>query len=564
VTAAARQADFDAVVVGSGFGGSVAAHRLAEAGLSVCLLERGKPYPPGDFPRVPREMARNFWDPSEGRHGMFDVWTFKGIEAIVGSGLGGGSLIYANVLLRKDENWFVNEEGEDWPVTRSDLEPHYDRVEQMLEPEPYPFEHEPYASTPKTRAMRDAAQRLGLDWQLPGLAVTFGNPGRRPVPGERIEDGANLHGRERYTCRLCGECDIGCNFGSKNTLDLTYLSAFAELPRAEIRTRAEVRRLARRDGAYEVGYIVHAPEREGERTKTSELPVTTVTAARVVLAAGALGSTYLLLRNAGSLPGLSTAALGTRFSGNGDLLGFVVRSVRREGGQIVGDPLDGSVGAVITSTIRYPDARDGGPGRGFYIQEGGFPQFAAWLVEMAGMPGRTKRSARFAFRRIANRLRHRPVSNVSGEVSELIGDCLTSSGGLPLLGMGRDVPDGVMSLRGKYLEVDWTTRTSRDYFEAVKAAMERLADGMGARFNDSPLWYFRRVVTVHPLGGCPMGGTPETGMVDPWGQVYGCPGLYVADGAVMPGPVGPNPSLTIAALADRFAERIAAEAVRGR
>jgi cholesterol oxidase len=122
--------------------------------------------------------------------------------------------------------------------------------------------------------------------------------------------------------------------------------------------------------------------------------------------------------------------------------------------------------------------------------------------------------------------------------------------------MGRDTPDGVMSLRDKYLEVDWTTKTSRAYFDAVKEAMEDLARTLGARFTDSPLWYLRRVITVHPLGGAPMGRTPETGFVDPYGQVFGVPGLSVADGSVMPGPVGPNPSLTIAALADRFADRI--------
>src|SRR4029453_9032427 len=100
---------FDAVIVGSGFGGSVMASRLAEAGLSVCVLERGKAYPPGSFPRSPWEMGRNFWDPSEGLHGMFDVWSFRGIGAVVASGLGGGSLLWSNVVLRKDRSTFVKE-----------------------------------------------------------------------------------------------------------------------------------------------------------------------------------------------------------------------------------------------------------------------------------------------------------------------------------------------------------------------------------------------------------------------------------------------------------------------
>src|SRR5690606_11783988 len=118
---AAPEERADAVVVGSGFGGSVSAYRLAEAGLDVVLLERGKAYPPGSFPRNPHQMSRAFWDPTEGLQGLFDVWTFRGFDSIVSSGLGGGSLIYANVMIRKDERWFVCEPlpgggYEKWPV----------------------------------------------------------------------------------------------------------------------------------------------------------------------------------------------------------------------------------------------------------------------------------------------------------------------------------------------------------------------------------------------------------------------------------------------------------------
>src|SRR3954449_1526020 len=116
---------FDAIIVGSGFGGSVTAYRLAEAGRRVLVLERGKAYPPGSFPRSPRKLKTNFWDPSRGLQGMFDVWGFSGLDGLVSSGLGGGSLIYANVMLGKDERWFVGPDdpgpgGEAWPVTRAD------------------------------------------------------------------------------------------------------------------------------------------------------------------------------------------------------------------------------------------------------------------------------------------------------------------------------------------------------------------------------------------------------------------------------------------------------------
>ena len=173
---------FDAIIVGSGFGGSVMAHRLAEAGLRVCVLERGKAYPPGSFPRSPYRMRESFWVPDEGLYGLYDLWSFHRIHALVASGLGGGSLIYANVLLRKDEKWFVKENlryggYEYWPVTRAQLDPHYDAVEKMLRPQPYPFDRAPYSSTSKTTAFAEAATRLGLEPFLPNLAVTFANEG---------------------------------------------------------------------------------------------------------------------------------------------------------------------------------------------------------------------------------------------------------------------------------------------------------------------------------------------------------------------------------------------------
>ncbi|MBO0748691.1 MAG: GMC family oxidoreductase, partial [Acidimicrobiaceae bacterium] len=152
-------------MVGSGFGASVVAFRLAEAGQQVCVLERGKPYPPGSFPRDPRRMAANLWDPNAGLYGLFDVWAFGGIESVVSSGLGGGSLIYANVLIRKDERWFVDEELPDggyerWPIDRALLDPHYDSVEKILGAQRYPLDVAPYDQTTKTLALREAAEAL--------------------------------------------------------------------------------------------------------------------------------------------------------------------------------------------------------------------------------------------------------------------------------------------------------------------------------------------------------------------------------------------------------------------
>lgn len=547
-----------AVVVGSGFGGAVSAFRLAEAGHSVVVLERGKSYPPGSFPRTPSEMGRNFWDPSAGLHGLFDVWSFRGLEAVVASGLGGGSLIYANVLLRKDEKWFVKDApyrggSESWPVTRADLDPHYDAVERMLGAQRFPMGAPGYEASAKTEEMRTAATRLGLDWQLPPLAVTFAAEGRPATPGEPIPDAfyGNLHGRPRRTCTLCGECDLGCNSGSKNTLDHTYLSA-AEHAGAELRTGCEVRSFTpRAGGGWVVRYVVHRAEHEQSPTDTKALPLEEVTADRLVLAAGTLGTTYLLLRNRSVLPAVSRL-LGHRFSGNGDLLGFVMDAA--DGG--AGRGLGSSSAPVITSAVRVPDAVDGGPGRGYYIEDAGYPGFVDWLVETGDVGHQARRWLAFTLTRIRARLSNSPRSEIGAQVGNALGAGRSSAGAMPLLGMGRDQPDGVMRLRSGYLDVQWTTETSRDYFDAVRSTMADIAVAMGGRFVSNPLSWLHRVVTVHPLGGAPMGTGRSTGVVDEWGEVFGHPGLYVADGAAMPGPVGANPSLTIAAYADRLCEHI--------
>jgi cholesterol oxidase len=557
-------AHVDTIVVGSGFGGSVTAFRLAEGGQRVVVLERGKAYPPGSFARRPREMAANFWDPRRGLHGLFNVWSFRGIEALVSAGLGGGSLIYANVLLRKDERWFVQDDPfgggyEHWPIRRDDLERHYDAVERMLDAQRFPLEAPGYDTTHKTRALQEAARGLGLEWGLPPLAVTFANKGDDPAMGVPIREGEypNMFGLTRTTCRLCGECDVGCNFGSKNTLDHTYLSA-ALHKGAEIRTRCEVRRIEpRAGGGFSVGYVEHTPENEGRRVDTSKLPLHTLTCDRLVLAAGTLGTTYLLLRNRAAFP-LLGPALGTRFCGNGDLLGLLLKS--RAGVDERGRPrsrlIDGSLGPVITSYVRVPDATDGGAGRGYYVQDAGYPVAIDWMVETAQMPGLARRAAAFAWRRLWNLVTGRPASDLSGEFGALVGKAELSSGSLVLLGMGRDIPDGVMKLRRGYLDIDWTIASSREFFERMRSTMRDLADHLGARYRDNPIWWLKRVVTVHPLGGCPMGRHEGEGVVDAWGQAFHYPGLYVADGSAMPGPTGPNPALTIAAFADRMAERI--------
>lgn len=540
----------DVVVVGSGFGGSVAAYRLAAAGRSVVVLERGRAYAPGTFPRSPADMAGAFWDPEKDLHGLYDVWSFSGCDSVVASGLGGGSLIYANVLLRKDEHWFVHDEpsgdggAETWPVTRADLDPHYDVVEEMLGATPYPLDHPAYTDTPKTIALRDAAMELGLDWQLPPLGISFASkPGAEPGLGLPIVEPAygNLHGMARRTCRLCGECDLGCNDGAKNTLDHTYLSA-AQHHGADLRTLHDVWNVRQRaGGGYAVDYVRH----------DGTVGVQIIECDQLVLAAGTFGTTNLLLRSRSGLPALS-GALGSRFSGNGDVLAFLLRAKDRSRTR----EIDASHGPVITSAIRLPDELEdpAEAGRGAYIEDGGHPAFVDWLAEGADVKTNFLRASRFVVNRIWATLTR--DSNMSAEIADLFRDAELSASSLPLLGMGRDKPNGRLRLRRGKLDVEWDAKASTEHFARLETTMRRIADVLGADYSGLPAWLGKRFITVHPLGGAPMGRDPGEGVCDGYGEVFGHPGLYIADGAVMPGPVGANPSLTIAALADRMSTRL--------
>jgi cholesterol oxidase len=514
---------FDVVVIGSGFGGAVAARRLGEAGLRVALLERGQEWPPGSFPRTPLGLRRALWAPDHGLQGLWDYWSFRGIDALVAAGVGGGSLIYANVLLRKDEETFA-----EWPIERADLEPGYERAERELGAVPYPVGREPWASTPKTAAFREAAERAGFEPFHPPLAVSFGSR-----PGEPLEPG-------RESCRLVGECTAGCNFGAKNTLDLTYLR---DAP-VEIHPRCDVRTITPRDGdGYRVGYVRRDPAHVDRRIRSDWLFERSVIADRVVVAAGALATSRLLLANRRRLPRLGTA-LGTRFSGNGDLMSFV-RSAPRD--------LDPSYGPTITTALR-------GPGGAFYLEDAGLPALLMWLLQAVEAPATLWRYRRFVARYLPLKLGLPVRADMGAAVAEVIGDARRSHATLPLLGMGLDTPDGVLSLRRGHLAVEWRSSGSAAHFRRLRDAAREVAHAMGGRFVDLPLWRLHRVVTVHPLGGAPMGATIRTGVVDAHGEAFGHRGLYVTCGAAMPGPVGPNPSLTIAAWAERVAAGIAERA----
>jgi cholesterol oxidase len=536
------------VVVGSGFGGSVMAYRLALKGYRVTVLERGRAWPGGSFPRsLPAVRRDGFWDPDRGLYGLFDIWSFRSQWAIVASGLGGGSLLYANVIMRMPADWFETPAGTPWPITYSDLAPHYAEVEKALGAVPFPPEY--LDTTDKAVAFRRAAGTLaastaGLSSFAPKIAVAFA-AGGAPAPGVELPKGdGNLHGTPRYTCTLCGECDVGCNKGSKHTLDYTYLSA-AQREGADIRTLYVVKALEpRAGGGWRVRYVDHTDARRPHPGA--------IEADRVVVSAGALGSTYLLLRSRDAIPEVS-ARLGHGFSGNGDFLTFAPR--------LGGTGVDPSRGPVITSALQADDGATGGPG--FFLEDGGYPAHLGWLLQGSRGLRQALRRPRlvgtFGLGLLRTRfpwIPGRPDRNQSGELGALLGGLDPAV--LPLLGMGRDEPDGVLRRGGDgKLDLVRPLAGSRAYYDRVRALSKSLAQAMGAGYEDSLFWRFNLAITVHPLGGCAMGETRDTGVVSPMdGHVWGYDDLHVADGSVMPGPVGANPSLTIAAVAHRFADGI--------
>lgn len=573
----AQPEHFDAVVIGSGFGGAVAAYQLIkEQKLTrVLLLERGMPYPPGSFPRTPREMRRNFWAPAHDLHGLYEVWAFSKVRAIVASGLGGGSLIYANVLLPIDEDdpppWA------EWQALSADLDAGYKEAACKLKPTTLPHAaggaaRDKHGGVRKTDDFIAAAQDAGLTPELAPIAVTFSTGLKDFSPGMPFGNpGENLHKKQRHTCTLVGECDVGCNQGAKNSLDFNYLTAFANDARATIRTCCEAVRISVDGDTYAVRYVEHRQARErvqkrllaeGRRDDLDLLdesgPASTddtgvdhtrsVKAPVVVLAAGTFGSTRLLLASRTGLPRLSRQ-LGRYFSTNGDLLTFA-RGCRDRDADHWRD-LDPSTGPVITA---YAASRSENEHR-MWLEDAGGPASSQWLWQTSEMPG-DLRSLGSALKPL---LRGRFGGRIGHLLARSLGSASASSAMLPLLTMGHDVSGGRLRLEGDGLSLDWNpTGRSREYFDDAEGIARTVANRLGGRLRPTFFARWSRGLTVHPLGGCPMATNPSNGVVDANGEVHGHKGLFVADGSIMPGPVGPNPSFTIAAFARRIG-KVAAE-----
>ncbi|MDO3634619.1 alpha/beta fold hydrolase [Mycolicibacterium arseniciresistens] len=534
------------IVIGSGYGGAVTASRLARAGQQVWVLERGRELHPGEFPdTLPEAMANGQLTINGTRigspTGLLDMRQYDDIGVLVGCGLGGTSLINANVSLRAEPAVF---EQDCWPEelrSADALDEGYRLARAMLQPQQLPESHR---DLPKLRLLEKGSAALpSAHFSLPFLNVRFA-------------DGPNAAGIEQQKCSMCGDCVSGCNVGAKNTVLMNYLPD-AVAHGAKIFTKVAVHHLSRDGDRWKVHY---RPQDIGRELFDAE-PMT-VTADIVVLAAGTLGSTEILLRS--DEIGRSDR-LGERFSGNADVLAFSYNGpepVNGIGWGIHGDDRH-PVGPCITGLI---EVQDGPLDQHMVIEEGAIPGgLGAQLAAFFG---------------IANRLGGVDTDRRWVDEPEELGRELQSLLAGPYRGalnntmtylvMAHDGADGTLELDDDdRVRVRWPELDDKKVFDVINDRLEAVATPLRGTYLKNPLQFDeqrQRLITVHPLGGCPMGQDVDTGVVNHKGQVFDGrsatsvhPGLYVADGSVIPTSLGANPLLTITAIAERNVNILAAE-----
>jgi cholesterol oxidase len=518
----ARGPDYDWIVIGSGFGGSVSALRLAEKGYRVAVLETGRRFRDEDFARSTWDLRRFLWAPALGLKGILRLKPFKDVFIASGAAVGGGSVVYANTLYRAKPEFFVNPQWAGLADWASLLSPHYDTAEHMLGVNVVPRA----SDAQKLLAELGAALGAADTFRQTPVGVYFGKPGRT-VPDPYFGG----EGPARRGCNFCGACMVGCREGAKNTLLKNYLW-FAEKRRAEIlpeREVVDIRPLGAADGSD--GYLV-TTERPGAWFRRSRR---TFTARGVVVAAGALGTNRLLARCRleGSLPRLS-GRLGRLVRTNSESLLAVTmpKGFARPWNDV-------AIGASIHPT---PDTHIE------FVTYGRRGDFLALLSTL--LTGQGTRFTR-PLKWLGQVIRH-PIL-----FARSLWPVGWSRRSLLLLVM--QSLDNAMSFearRGWFGGVKLATRQDPDkpnptFIEAGNRAAEWLARRTGGYAQSIVLEALANIPsTAHILGGAVIGGDAETGVVDAYCRAFGYDNLLVCDGAVVPANPGVNPSLTIAALAE--------------
>ena len=561
---------YTVLVVGSGYGAGVAASRLARAGQSVCVLERGRELRPGEYPNdLASAQGSMQLDTSRGKigaaDGLFNVHINPDMTALVGCGLGGTSLINANVALEIDPRLF---EQEHWPEEfRSNtalLEAAYERARRMLDVSPYPTS---FPILNKLSALEQSAKAMKQPFYRPPIAVNF-------------VDQTNAFGVSQPKCVGCGDCCSGCNFGAKNTTLMNYLPD-AVNHGAQIVTQARVERLER-DG--DVWRVYVAPN-----GATAKGTPTSVTADIVMLGAGALGSTEILLRSAQQGLALS-GRLGQRFSGNGDVLAFGYdcywKAAKGEDGKDVQLNINGvGIGSNKVAVDQYPgpcitgvidmrlNSRD--PNQGLVIEEGVIPGAMATGLAPGFFFGDALAGNFFQYgveqaqtRLLDAKALGEAFQNDPGSLTEkaYLGPVARTQ---TYLVMSVDEAAGQLELQDDRLRIVWPGAGESPVIARDNELIKAANDAIQGQFFPNPIWtgaMGQHLVTVHPVGGCGMGDHAQHGAINHKCQVFAGAsgtdvhrGLYVCDGAAMPGPVGVNPLLTISAVAERACELLALE-----
>jgi cholesterol oxidase len=550
------RARYDVIVVGSGYGGGVAALRMTETvdksqpGRSVCVLERGRERRAGEFPATLTSALRQtqFASPRwrlGRRDGLFDLRYDRDMAVLVGCGLGGTSLINANVMIQADRAVFDNDRWPERLRNRDRIESFYGTARRMLSATECAENVYVYKRS-NLFAAGDAIRTL-----RPELAVSF-------------SDGLNRQGVHHRHCTMCGDCVTGCNHGAKNTTDRNYL-AEARNRGAEIFCGVAVRSVEPFDGEW----LVHAAlvDRAWARFRSPEI---VLRAGMVFLAAGTLGSTEILLRSRQRHRLSLSPKLGHQFSGNGDVIAFSYNGRETVQGFGYGAmvPDDSSVGPTITGML---DERNVPGEPAMTIQDASIPGPLAPIIRVAApLIARRTRIANFARDFSLHQIRAELTSMFRGVQHGAVARTQT------FLVMSRDKADGALKLsRRGDVRIDWPGAGTDPLFRQIHARLAQLTKKMGGRFVANPMWIGprKRLLSVHPLGGCPMGDDASNGVVNDLGQVFevvppetrpeavtrdadGRPvyqGLYVCDGAIVPTSLGTNPALTITALAERIA-----------
>ncbi|MEU8785495.1 GMC family oxidoreductase [Streptomyces sp. NPDC048637] len=529
--------DYDVLVVGSGFGGSVSALRLTEKGYRVGVLEAGRRFTRQTLPKSSWDIRNYLWAPALGCYGIQRVHLLGNVMVLAGAGVGGGSLNYANTLYVPPKPFFEDAQWGEITDWQEELAPYYDQAKRMLGVRLNP------TMTPSDVHLKEAAVKMGVgdSFHLAPVGVFFGDGEdadgtSQAAPGTEVPDPYfGGQGPARKACTECGECMTGCRHGAKNTLNENYLH-LAERAGAVIHPMTSVVTVTEDSrGGFAVATLPTDRKRKGRGR--------TFTARRVVLAAGTYGTQTLLhkMKDSGLLPGIS-GKLGELTRTNSEALVGAQTDDRRYRKRH-GTKADFTRGVAITSSI-HPDAHT-------HIEPvrygKGSNAMGAMSILQVPVDGRGSRAGRWA----ANCLRHpllllRSLSNRRWSERTIIGLVMQSlDNSLTTYRKPGGIGKGLLTARQGH-----GAPNPEQIPEATEAAT-LLAQEINGFAGSNVGELMGTPLTAHFLGGCPIGADADHGVIDPYHRLYGHPGISVVDGAAVSANLGVNPSLTITAQAER-------------